>query len=180
MGIPAFIHAAGASADLQSLLEGPGRFVVLAISAGIPAYIAWRRPQHNTIAFGLTLSMFLLLSTASATQYLAWAAAPSVLVTVYLGGLYNLTGGVLLVDIYDSWNRAYPWDWYWGRASGMTSRQTIGAAFVWLVLLAVVITGLWNSRRSGPQRPGSPDVIPVGEDDAKPDAALTSTVTERN
>ena len=181
-GIPAFIHATGASADLQSLVEGPGRFVVLAISAGIPAYIAWRRPQHNTIAFGLTLSMFLLLSTASATQYLAWAAAPSGAATAYLGGLYNLTGGVLLVDIYDSWNRAYPWDWYSGRASGMTSRQTIGAAFVWLVLLAVVITGLWNSRRSGPQRPGSPDVIPVGEDedDAKPDAALTSTVTEKD
>jgi hypothetical protein len=181
-GIPEFIQAAGGSADLQSIVQGPGRFVAVALSAAIPALIAWRRPQHSTIAFGLSFSTFLLLSTASATQYLAWAAAPSVLVAVYLGGLYNLTAGVLLIDVYDDWNSAPPWNWHRGHALLMNPRQTLEAAVVWVVLLCVVAMGMWYSWRSGPAPAAPAEPAPTGDATvaATPDAALTSTATERN
>jgi hypothetical protein len=173
-GIPGFLLEAGASQGVLDAVTGPGRFVVLLVSAGLPAFIAWRRPEHATVAFGLTLSLFLLLSTATAMQYLAWAAAPSVLAAVWFGTLYNATAGAFCVQVYSTWNlRPAIWDWERGYAKDLTSRQTLAAAGVWFVLLAAVVMGLWYTWRSRP--PAEAASGPPGDDeDVRPEARLAS------
>jgi hypothetical protein len=146
-GIIEFLVQLGASDHAVSIAQGPGRFVALALAALVPAGIGWRRPELTPVAFGLAFSMFLLLSTATATQYLSWAAAPSVLVTVAVGAIYNLAAGAFLVNIYDDWSDAYPWAWHQAKAHPYDSGQTIAAEGIWVVLLAVVIAGLWQGMR---------------------------------
>jgi hypothetical protein len=146
-GIVEFLIQIGASDHTISVAQGPGRFVAVVLAALVPAWIGWRRPELTPVAFGLTLSMFLLLSTATATQYLSWAAAPAVLVGVTVGTVYNLAAGAFLVNIYDDWSDAYPWAWHQAKAHPYGPGQTAAAGVVWAVLLAVVIAGLWQGMR---------------------------------
>jgi dolichyl-phosphate-mannose-protein mannosyltransferase len=153
-GIVEFLVQIGASGHVLSIAQGPGRFVAVALAALVPAVLAWRRPELAPVAFGLSLSTFLLLSTATATQYLTWAAAPAVLVGAGVGAIYNVAAGILLVDVYDEWSGAYPWAWHQARAHPMGPGQTFGAGVVWVTLLAVVVFGLWQGmRRHTPAEP---------------------------
>jgi hypothetical protein len=147
-GLPEFAYAAGLPPGLQAMLVGPGRFVVLLIAAGVPLVIAWWRPALTTLAFGMALTVMLLLTTATATQYLAWAAAAVLLVNVWAGMIYNVVGGALLVVVYSRWNRAPPWNWDRARAGPFTSQETIMAGFAWLSLLTVIVVGLWSVHES--------------------------------
>jgi hypothetical protein len=145
-GIARFAIAAGTSAHGIDLMIGPGRFVVVMLSAGIPLLVAWRRPASATSAFGLSLVIFLLLSTATATQYLAWAAAAACLINVGAAAIYNASAGVFLVVVYDRWNGAAPWAWNRATASPFTQGETVLAAIVWLTLLAVALIGVLSRR----------------------------------
>jgi hypothetical protein len=168
-GIVEFLATAGAPDHVLTLAQGPGRIVVLAVAALVPAVVVWRRPDLAPVGFGLSLSLFLLLSTATATQYLAWAAAPAVLVGVWTGALYNLAAGALLIQVYSRWSDAPPWTWYRADANPMNAGETAAAAVVWVVLLTVVAGGLWEAVRRSPQ----PD--PAGLDDGPDDKPRTST-----
>ena len=77
---------------LVDLLVGPGRFAALAISALVPAYLVLKRRDEVATGVGLSLALFLLLTTNFGTQYLAWAAASVLLLDVWAGAAYNLTG----------------------------------------------------------------------------------------
>ncbi|GAA1352975.1 glycosyltransferase family 39 protein [Streptomyces beijiangensis] len=91
---------AGHPGDVLQLLQGPGRFAVVALSAGAGALLAYRSPDRLPGIAGLTLALFLCLSTASATQYLAWAAAGLFLVEFWTATLYGITAGICLVISY--------------------------------------------------------------------------------
>jgi 4-amino-4-deoxy-L-arabinose transferase-like glycosyltransferase len=181
-GLPEFFFAAGASQHVLDVLEGPGRFVVLLLCTALPALLAWRRPAASVTAFGLSLSLFLLLSTATATQYFAWAAAAVVLISPWVGAIYNLAAGALLVAVYDSWNGgAYPWAWDKGVAGPFSPDQTIAAALVWLTLAAVVLVTLWPATRppTGPSTCLSQDdgiALAVPPSAVPPSAVPPSTV----
>jgi hypothetical protein len=136
-------------------LIGPGRFVVLLIAAGVPLLIAWRRPTRLNEAFGLSFTLMLLLSTATATQYLAWAAAPSLLVSVWPAVAYNLAGGVLVVDAYSDWADALPWRWDDAFSHPFDRQETVVAGVVWFVLAAVVVAGIRTVLRTDPQSPAT-------------------------
>jgi hypothetical protein len=165
-GIIEFLVQLGASDHAVSIAQGPGRFVAVALAALVPAWIGWRRPELTPVAFGLTFSMFLLLSTATATQYLSWAAAPSVLVGVAVGTIYNVAAGAFLVNIYDDWSDAYPWAWNQAKAHPYDSGQTIAAEGIWVVLLAVVVAGLWQGmRRRLTSDPAPPDDHRISTDE---------------
>lgn len=158
-GLPEIGHVLVISKHHMDLLEGPGRLVVLMVSAGIPLLVAWLRPRATVPAFGMTLALFLVGTTASATQYLAWAVAGAFLINVWTGTVYSLAAGALLVKIYDRWNSADPWNWDNARASHWTHRETVMAGVVWLILVWVVLEGLWRSLRPGdpdPDRSGGP------------------------
>jgi Dolichyl-phosphate-mannose-protein mannosyltransferase len=164
-GIVEFLVQIGASDHVLSIAQGPGRFAAVALAALVPAALAGRRPELAPVAFGLTLSTFLLLSTATATQYLTWAAAPAVLVGVGVGAVYNVAAGILLIDVYDGWSGAAPWAWHQAKAHPMGPGQTFGAGLVWVTLLAVVLHGLWQGRPSR-TTPAEPDPSPRERIDA--------------
>jgi Dolichyl-phosphate-mannose-protein mannosyltransferase len=144
-GLPEFAYAAGVSQHWMNLLLGPGRFAILLACAGVPLLIAWRRPTATTAAFGLTLVMFLLLSTATATQYLVWAVAAGFLINVWAAAVYNIAASILLTIVYDRWNNALPWGWDRTRSSPFTHSEIIIAGIVWMTLAAVAIAGLWTA-----------------------------------
>lgn len=141
-GLPQFAKVAGLPPAWQDLLVGPGRFVILAAVAGVPVLLAWRRPDRTVASFGLILALMTLLSTATATQYLAWAAAPLLVASLWGGVAYNLVGGAFLYGVYSRWNGAPAFDWDRARSSAFTPAETLQAAVVWAVLLLAVIDGL--------------------------------------
>lgn len=147
-GLLSIMHVTRMPAHWVELVQGPGRFVVLVLTAGVPVLIAWRRPRAAVPAFGLTLAGFLLLTTTFGTQYLAWAVAATFLVNVWAGVAYSAAAGALLISVYDRWNDAVPWRWNEGFAQrGMTHQQTIMAGIVWVILLVGVVGGMWWSLR---------------------------------
>jgi glycosyltransferase involved in cell wall biosynthesis len=146
-GIVQFAHWLDIPAPWVAALVGPGRFLVVVVAALLPLLLAWRRPEASTRAAGLTLVIFLLLSTASATQYLAWAAAAVFLVSFWAGLAYNLVGGAFLIYAYDRWNGGVPpWRWNVANVTDWTGREVRFAAVVWLTLLAVAIVGALPTR----------------------------------
>jgi hypothetical protein len=147
-GLIAFMRNAGLSARWFDLVHGPGRFVALLLTAGLPVLIAWLRPRAAVPAFGLALAGFLLLTPTFGTQYLAWAAAATLLINVWVGIAYNAAAGFLLVMVYDRWNSAYPWHWDNGRAVALSPGQTIVGQVVWVILLVGVVVGMWWSVRA--------------------------------
>ncbi len=83
------------------------------------------------------------------------------LVGVWVGAIYNLAAGILLVNVYDGWSGASPWAWHQARAHPMGPGQTFGAGVVWVTLLAVVLFGLWQGRRGSRWRtPAGPEPSP--------------------
>jgi 4-amino-4-deoxy-L-arabinose transferase-like glycosyltransferase len=160
-GLVAFANGLGLPKGVESALIGPGRFVVLLIAAGLPLLIAWRRPRLATLAFGLCFTLMLLLSTATATQYLAWAAAPSLLVSVWPAVAYNLAGGVLVVDAYSDWADAPPWRWDNAFSHPFDRQETIVAGVVWFVLAAVVVAGIRTVLRTGPEETATERALPI-------------------
>lgn len=160
-GLIAFMRDAGLSAHWFDLMQGPGRFVALLLTAGVPALITWLRPRAAVPAFGLSLAGFLLLTPTFGTQYLAWAAAATLLINVWVGIVYNAAAGFLLVIVYDRWNGAYPWNWDIGRAVALGPRQTIIGQVVWVILLVGVVAGMWWSLRDkATDRPGDGEQKP--------------------
>jgi hypothetical protein len=142
-GLAEFVRLLGGSPHDVNLLTGPGRFAILALTAGVPLLVLWRRSTFTNEAFGLTLVLCLLCSTATATQYLAWAAAAAVLVNVRAGVVYNLAAGTFLTLVYDRWNRVrWPIGWNQAHGSQFTHPEVIMASLVWVTLLAVALTTL--------------------------------------
>lgn len=139
-GLPLFARWVDLPPGVQELLVGPGRFAVLLVVSGVPLLLAWRRPACAGLAFGLTLSLMTLLSTATATQYLVWAAAASLLVSLWGGIAYNLAAGAFLYAVYSRWNGSL-FDWDRAVSSAFTPRETAVGAVVWAVLLVAVILG---------------------------------------
>jgi hypothetical protein len=152
-------------------LIGPGRFLVVTISAIVPVLIAWRR-SDATKAAGMSLVLLLLLSTASATQYLAWAAAAALLVSVSAGTIYNVTAGAFLIFAYDRWNgNVPPWRWDLANVTDWTTAEVQFAAVVWLTLLAVAIVGAL------PTRSWSARLVLAPTDSELPAAAQTGSAS---
>jgi hypothetical protein len=154
-GLVQFAKWADAPAGLMDFLIGPGRFVVLALSAGLPALILSFRRDRVGPAVGLSVALFLLLSSAFGPQYLAWPLAGAYLVSIWAGTLYNLCASAFVVTVYDHWNRAYPWNWYEGRATLSRPRDFVFMVVTWAALAMVVALALRFGRGGalGPTRP---------------------------
>ena len=137
-----FAKVLHAPASVITFLPGPGRFLVLLVSALLPALLlCWRRDAALP-AIGLSLALFLLLSPAFSTQYLAWPVAASYLIEFWAATAYNLSAGALLAELYNRWNGGLPWDV--ARATPMLPKEVWAAAAVWALLLLVVIVGVYR------------------------------------
>jgi Dolichyl-phosphate-mannose-protein mannosyltransferase len=124
------------------LYAGPGRFLVLLLSAGLPVLLAWRRPSMTVPAAGLAFALFLLFTPAHAMQYTIWPIAGMYLMNIWAATAYSLAGGLLLTKVYDRWSHAYPWHWHQAWSTGMNPEERRYAALVWLVLLIATIVSL--------------------------------------
>ncbi len=125
---------------LVDVLVGPGRLVALAIAALLPACLVLRRRDGVAVGVGLSLALFLLLTTNFGMQYLAWAAASVVLLDVWAGTAYNASAGALVLVTYTHWTNGFPWDQ--ALAQQLTSFQERLGWLTWTVLLICVALGL--------------------------------------
>jgi hypothetical protein len=126
---------------LTNFLVGPGRVLALAISALVPAALVWRRPERAIEGVALSLVIFLALSPAFGLQYLAWAAAAAYLLDLWSATIYNVLGGIVMFQIYDSWNGGWPWPTL-GPGHPLDGQQLALVALVWASLLVVVVKGV--------------------------------------
>jgi hypothetical protein len=139
---------------LVDVLVGPGRVAALAISALLPAYLVLRRRGGLAVGVGLSLALFLLLTTNFGMQYLAWAAAAVLLLDVWAGAAYNVSAGALVLVTYTHWTNGFPWDQ--ARAQQLTPLQERLGWLTWTVLLACVVLGirrLWRWPRTPEPNP---------------------------
>ena len=125
---------------LVDFLVGPGRFAALAISALVPAILVLRRPADVASGVALSLVLFLLLTTTFGTQYLAWAAAGILFCDLWIGGLFSVTGAIMLVVIYTHWSGGLPWDV--AVPHRFTGGEEAWGWLVWIVLLAGAVLGV--------------------------------------
>jgi len=118
---------------------GPGRMLVVAICAAVPALLVWRRPDCLMHGVAFALAGFLALTPTFGCQYLVWGAAAVVLLTPRSGLVFNLLAGALMVEVYTRWNNGLPWDH--AHSSGFTPGERAFALVVWGVLLWALIEG---------------------------------------
>jgi hypothetical protein len=122
-----------------SWLPGPGRLLVVATCAVVPALIVWRRPDCVVQGVAFALAGFLALTPAFATQYLVWGAAAVMLLTPLVGLAFNLMAGALLAIVYTRWNNGLPWNN--AHASLFTSGELALGLFVWALLVWALFDG---------------------------------------
>lgn len=138
-GLVEFGHLAK-DQNLINFLIGPGRMLIVALCALLPAALLWRRPDRVLEAVGLCLVGFLAFTPAFGVQYLAWALTVAFFVDFGFALIYNILGGFFLYNVYDHWSDGLPWD----RAQAMlfTGDQVVFGMVVWASLLGVFAVGL--------------------------------------
>ncbi|WP_406381827.1 hypothetical protein [Streptomyces sp. NBC_01618] len=130
-GLVRFADALGLPDYLIAFMRGEGHFLFVLICVAAGVWLAWLRPAQCVAVVAVTLSLLLLLSTASALQYLTWAAAAMFVIGVWEGVAYNLLLGLV----------AYLG--YHGRSAVRWSETVLhfGEAG-WFVLAAALLSGI--------------------------------------
>ncbi|GAA0609074.1 glycosyltransferase family 39 protein [Streptomyces crystallinus] len=143
-GIVKFAEWLGFSHASIAELRGPGHFVVVLLCVAAGAWPAWRRPDRAPLVVAITLSVLLLLSTASGVQYLAWPVAALFAIGFWEGLAYSVLAGVLASWVYTI-QKPTRWNY---------DQQVLGA-WAWAALLVGVASGYAAVFRSR-ERPGAP------------------------
>jgi hypothetical protein len=133
------------------------RTVVVGLSAALGMFLVWRRRDALGPAVGLTLGCLLLLSTATGTQYLAWAAATLFLAEFWSALLYNIAGGLFLYILYGHWSNG---TWNLATGAAWSSSDAELGILAWAALMAGVVCGvravLRTPRQPSADRPAAP------------------------
>ena len=146
-----FAHLLNAPASTITFLAGEGRFLVVLLSAALPALLLYWRRNAALPAIGLSLGLFLLLSPAFGFQYLTWPLAACYLIDLRSATAYNLSAGALMAEVYNRWNGGLPWDV--ANSTPILPKEVVAAAVVWALLLLVMIVGLRRiTRPAGAER----------------------------
>lgn len=114
-GLPQLLAWLHAPQGVQDVVVDPGRLLVLAAAAALPAALVWRRPSAAAPALALAASLFLFLSPAFGMQYLVWPLAAAYLTKNGPAHLYNVGSSVFALVVYSLWSRG-AWPWGWGEA----------------------------------------------------------------
>ncbi len=146
-GLVGFADDLGWSWASQFMI-GPGKYLVLLLCALIPATLAWRRPKLIMESVAMSMVAFLILSPAFGVQYLAWPVALAYLLDFWSATLYNVIGGFFLYQVYDHWNGDLPW-FQMAKGQPLTTDQVALAAFLWAVLIAILIRGAHRAISNG-------------------------------
>lgn len=125
---------------VAGFIEGPGRMLIVALCALLPAWWVWRSPGRVLPAVAMTLVGFLVLTPTFGVQYLAWAAAPVLLLTVVGGVVFNVLAGLFLLKMYSRWTEFV--DYNHPISVPFTTAEVWMALVVWLALVGCAAVGL--------------------------------------
>ena len=150
-----FLRSLGSPEALLNFVVGPGRFLILVTCALLPAVLVRRHPEKAMEGLALPVPLFLLLSPAFATQYLAWAVVFVYLLDPWTATAYSLSAGALLVWTYTRWSGGFPW--YRANAVPLDNVGVALGVIAWLALLACLVQG-WRIVRGDLRRTSTSDV----------------------
>ena len=139
-GLVLFLRSLGSPAAVLTFVVGPGRFLILMACSLFPAYLVWRHPDRALEGLALCMPLFLLLSPAFGTQYLAWAVVFVYLLEPWTGTAYGLAAGVLLIWTYTKWSGGFPW--YQAHARPLDNIGVALGVLTWIALLVCLIAGV--------------------------------------
>jgi hypothetical protein len=158
------------STELHPLL-GELRTPVVVASALLGMFLVWRRRDALGPAVGISLACLLLLSTATGTQYLAWAVAALFIAEPWTALLYSLVGGVFLFNLYDAWTKG---TWDVARAARWSPEDSQLGLLTWASLAAALVCAVRAVLRS----PDAPSHNRTASHDPQPNTSQ-ETGTER-
>jgi hypothetical protein len=75
-------------------------------------------------------------------QYVVWPLAAAYLVGTAAATAYNVLISGLVVAVYDYWNGAYPWNWFYAHPHLFRPAESVLAALAWVALAVVVALGV--------------------------------------
>ncbi|WP_335939079.1 hypothetical protein [Streptomyces sp. PTD5-9] len=93
-GIVRFADLAGLPDAFIAFVQGDGHFLFVLVCAAAGTWLARLRPAQLPLVVGFTMGLLLLLSTASALQYLTWAAAGLFVIGFWEGAAYGCLLGL--------------------------------------------------------------------------------------
>lgn len=130
-GLVRFADWAGASDGFTESLHGDFPLLFVGVCAAAGAWCAWARPASPAYAVALSTTLLLLLSTASAVQYLAWPVVGLFLFGAVEGALYSAVAGAAATVVYAGASAVRWDDWALHLAEA-----------AWVLLAAGIVTGL--------------------------------------
>lgn len=144
-GLVRFADLFGLPESFITYIEGDGHFLFVLACAAAGVWLARLRPAQLPVVVAVTMSLLLLLSTASALQYLTWAAAGLFVVGFWEGAAYSCLLGLTAVFGYQ------------GRSAVHWSETVLLLAELgWLVLAAGLVSGVRKILAARPEPPAGP------------------------
>jgi hypothetical protein len=117
--------------------------------AVVPAIAVWRSPRSAPMAVAVALTAFMALTPQFAEQYMAWAAAATVVINLWLGLAYNLSAGLFLLLVYDRWAHGFFAVTTHVAHYHPLTHSEVGIAFApWGVVLITAVFGLITLARN--------------------------------
>ncbi|WP_326742134.1 hypothetical protein [Streptomyces sp. NBC_01768] len=149
-GLVRFADLFGLPESFITYIEGDGHFLFVLACAAAGVWLARLRPAQLPVVVAVTMSLLLLLSTASALQYLTWAAAGLFVVGFWEGAAYSCLLGLTAVLGYQ------------GRSAVHWSETVLLLAELgWLVLAAGLVSGVRKILAARPEPPTGPPAGPA-------------------
>ncbi|MGQ7749766.1 glycosyltransferase family 39 protein [Streptomyces sp. WC2508] len=149
-GLVRFADLFGLPESFITYIEGDGHFLFVLACAAAGVWLARLRPAQLPVVVAVTMSLLLLLSTASALQYLTWAAAGLFVVGFWEGAAYSCLLGLTAVLGYQ------------GRSAVHWSETVLLLAELgWLVLAADLVSGVRKILAARPEPPAGPPAGPA-------------------
>ncbi|WP_406420094.1 hypothetical protein OH809_26680 [Streptomyces sp. NBC_00873] len=143
-GLVRFADVLGLPESFIAFIRGEGHFLFVLICVAVGVWLAWVRPAQLPGVVAVTMGLLLLLSTASALQYLTWAAAAMFVIGFWEGLAYSCLLG---------WTAVLG---YQGRSAVRWSETVLqlGAAG-WFVLAIGLVAGVRKILAASPTEPSS-------------------------
>ncbi|MFB6776676.1 hypothetical protein ACFCX0_04425 [Streptomyces sp. NPDC056352] len=141
-GLVRFADVLGLPEPFIAFIRGEGHFLFVVICVAVGVWLAWVRPAQLPGVVAVTMGLLLLLSTASALQYLTWAAAAMFVIGFWEGLAYSCLLG---------WTAVLG---YQGRSAVRWSETVLqlGAAG-WFVLAIGLVSGVRKILAASPDAP---------------------------
>ncbi|MGW3658325.1 glycosyltransferase family 39 protein [Streptomyces sp. NPDC005151] len=143
-GLVRFADVLGLPEPFIAFIRGEGHFLFVLVCVAVGVWLAWVRPAQLPGVVAVTMGLLLLLSTASALQYLTWAAAAMFVIGFWEGLAYSCLLG---------WTAVLG---YQGRSAVRWSETVLqlGAAG-WFVLAIGLVAGVRKILAAPPTAPSS-------------------------